>query len=354
MNINIAPTGKHCCIALYDRLILLGVTSDDKELYIRSSLDIIEGHRMFYSTLFSRDSIQVWRFSADPYSNKCVITGWKHKNVDKLRNRRIDIKDISRMAVEFRLTNESIPMMELVSDNTHDMSGVYNAPYSVQAFRQHLFNSECGKNILKEFMTGSTSPYDEEISDDELGPSTKTLMSVGTNTIEMTTDCGMSETSLYFIHQQFNQEMENNYMELMTSTFVHDRSADYIRALPILSVLVVAHVQINPIPIGLISSALDIDCLNVYNIMSNEKLLNIVHMVGTNDAEIEDYVLTQNVKCALLFRWLSSKLRAGREFYIDETVGHSYLCSMYLKYCSNKSVAVGKSHTCKCCTVILH
>ena len=344
LNINIAPTGKHCCVALYDRLILLGITSNDKELYIRSSLDIIEGHRIFYNTSFLRDAIQIWRFSSDPYSSTCGVTGWKHKNVDKLKNRKVDIKDICRMAVEFRSTNDSMPIIELCDSNEDDISVVDNVsiPYSVQAFRQQLFSTECSKNMLKEFMTGNTSTYDDELSDDELDPSTAASFSVNTSSIEMTTDGGVSENSSYFIHQQFNQEMDNNYTTLMISTFVHDRSTEYIRALPILSILSV--VQISAIPLGLISAALEIDSLSVYNIVTTEKFLNnIVSMIymETNALEVEDCVLSPNAKFPSLFRWLSSKLRAGREFYIDETIGHSYLCSMYLKYCSNKSVAVG-------------
>ena len=136
-------------------------------------------------------------------------------------------------------------------------------------------------------------------------------------------------------------------MALMTATFVHDRSIEYIRAFSILSILSVA--QTSPVPLGLIAAVLDLECINVYNILSTEKFLNIVSVVyvaSTSAVETESYVISPNAKCPSLFRWLSSKLRAGREFYIDETVGHSYLCSMYLRYCSNKSVAVGKRRLC--------
>jgi hypothetical protein len=349
MDINIASTGKHCCVALYDRLILLGVTSNDKELYIRASLDIIEGYRMFYRTTFLHDTIQIWRFIADPYSNSTVATGWKHKNIDQFKSRRIDVKDICRMAVDFRSTNNTATIMELENDSEVSVGAADGGctQYSVQTFRQHLFSSESSKNILKEFMTGNTSTYGDEQSDDELSPSTLAPFSADTSTIEMTTDGGMSENSLYFMHQQFNQEMEANYMALMTTIFVHDRSIEYIRAFSILSILSVA--QTNPVPLGLIAAVLDLECINVYNILSTEKFLNIVSVVyvaSTSAVETESYVISPNAKCPSLFRWLSSKLRAGREFYIDETVGHSYLCSMYLKYCSNKSVAVGKRRLC--------
>lgn len=32
--------------------------------------------------------------------------------------------------------------------------------------------------------------------------------------------------------------------------------------------------------------------------------------------------------------------RIGKEFWIDVSIGHNYLCALYLKYCGNKSVAV--------------
>lgn len=41
-----------------------------------------------------------------------------------------------------------------------------------------------------------------------------------------------------------------------------------------------------------------------------------------------------------LSKWLTSTApdRMGREFWIDVSIGHNFLCALYLKYCGNKSV----------------
>jgi hypothetical protein len=43
-----------------------------------------------------------------------------------------------------------------------------------------------------------------------------------------------------------------------------------------------------------------------------------------------------------ILQWLtcSSVIRTTSEFWIDISIGHNYLCSLYLKYCANKSVAI--------------
>jgi hypothetical protein len=41
-----------------------------------------------------------------------------------------------------------------------------------------------------------------------------------------------------------------------------------------------------------------------------------------------------------LAKWLTSTApeRMGKEFWIDASIGHNFLCALYLKYCGNKSV----------------
>ena len=132
------------------------------------------------------------------------------------------------------------------------------------------------------------------------------------------------------------QRENERFTKLMISLFEHENSDCFLTAKPILSIFCASQ---GPLPLGLLSSALD---------MSNETLLFLFDSYVKGMLVVEDDDEQQLVSASsediklLLSSWLclNEPGRSGNEWWIDISLGHNLLCALYLRFCGNKSVAI--------------
>jgi len=152
-----------------------------------------------------------------------------------------------------------------------------------------------------------------------------------------------------------NSQQHMLFMGCMLKLFGHD-GTDKFRS--VRSILAVLCACFKPPTLSLISAALDKEVSEVSRCMRSDFLTQFL------DFTIEDKKST--VQCKPEYRdmlhWLSGGYssssssstcgsssssscgdRMGKAFWIDSSVGHNLLCSLYLRYCGNKSVAVEHS-----------
>ena len=86
-----------------------------------------------------------------------------------------------------------------------------------------------------------------------------------------------------------------------------------------------------PPPVGLICTALDIEYNEAWSIINND-LSEILFTSGPSQILVP-YQRTMRP-------YLIDCNRIGEEFWVDAGLGHNAICSLYLRFCSNKSIAV--------------
>jgi len=134
-----------------------------------------------------------------------------------------------------------------------------------------------------------------------------------------------------------NSHQHALFMRCMLTLFGHDGTDKFRAIRNILAVLCACY---KPPTVSLISAALDKDASEVSRSMRSDLLQFL-------DMTIEDKKSAVHCKPEYkdMLHWLSScdSDRMGMPFWIDSSVGHNLLCSLYLRYCGNKSVAVEHS-----------
>ena len=131
-------------------------------------------------------------------------------------------------------------------------------------------------------------------------------------------------------------DVSANFLDFMRNIFGHDMSESFLRVKNFFAVYCAAFR--NP-SIGLISAALDIEPFVLMNLVEETHLSQIFDISREIPQSFSDDLLLQD-HLFLLKPWLISTHRVCKEFWIDSSVGHNYLCALHLKYCGNKSVSV--------------
>ena len=114
----------------------------------------------------------------------------------------------------------------------------------------------------------------------------------------------------------------------LVKIFNSEASKQFQRAKPILEVISAAF---ESPPIGLVCAALDTNYSEICEIITND-LGEMIYPSGE-----EQILLPYNRK---MKSYIADPNRAGEEFWVDSGLGHNYLCALYLRFCSNKSIAV--------------
>lgn len=150
-----------------------------------------------------------------------------------------------------------------------------------------------------------------------------------------------------------NSQQHMLFMGCMLKLFGHDGTDKFRSVRGILAVLCACY---KPPTVSLISAALDKEVSEVSRCMRSDLLSQFL------DVTIEDKKSAVHCKPEYkdMLLWLSGGSsaggggssississmgdRMGKAFWIDSSVGHNLLCSLYLRYCGNKSVAVEHS-----------
>jgi Leucine-rich repeat (LRR) protein len=118
----------------------------------------------------------------------------------------------------------------------------------------------------------------------------------------------------------------SSYLREMRYYFQHESSEKYRSVHSIF--ITILSCNLSP-PIGLIANALDLDELMISTLITNH--LSFLF-------QMSDGIISIKSEKTGLIQWLTAL--DGKEFGLDLSVGHNYLCTLYLKYCGNKSVAI--------------
>jgi hypothetical protein len=132
---------------------------------------------------------------------------------------------------------------------------------------------------------------------------------------------------------------------LLRSIFEHDQSPSFRRVAPIIATICAC---LTPPPLALLCAALEISDLLLLELLEKTGLseLFVVRDDTPDNQALDSVKLHIPVNCRehtqSTLRWMCSRepSRVGREFWIDVSMGHNFLCALFLKTCANKSVAV--------------
>ncbi len=134
-----------------------------------------------------------------------------------------------------------------------------------------------------------------------------------------------NSTQNTILHMSLNIDLQK--FSLM-KIFVSEASEKFQRAKQVLEVYCASY---EPPPVSLVSAAIDVDFNKVWDIITND-LSELIYPAGKSQALVA-YRKT-------LKKYLTDTDRIGQEFWIDARNGHNAICSLYLRFCSNKSIAV--------------
>jgi hypothetical protein len=137
------------------------------------------------------------------------------------------------------------------------------------------------------------------------------------------------------------------YMRAMMKLFKHDSSEEFRRVKKVLAIFCAA---LQPPSANLIAAALEDEMGKAAVVETFLSTLSMLFCLKS-DAESTPITIGANIDWGYaaitltsdfsgLSKWLISTApdRMGREFWIDVSVGHNFLCALYLKFCGNKSV----------------
>jgi hypothetical protein len=138
------------------------------------------------------------------------------------------------------------------------------------------------------------------------------------------------------------------YLSYLRSRYHHDNNETFLSLLSLFSVLSVCF---QPPSLPLLASTLDMNILDLEKLLRKEfsELLTIHPLsplppgsTASTPASLNSCIVVIKPEYKHFFHWLIGKnyYRLHSEFWIDPSLGHNLLCSLYLKHCSNKSVAV--------------
>ena len=145
-------------------------------------------------------------------------------------------------------------------------------------------------------------------------------------------------------------ESDFNFMRCMNKIFKHESSREFQTVRKVLAIFCAS---LQPPSASLIAAALEEEMnkacvvdifLNTLSMLFNLKCENTpVSSSGITNLSGNEWgyaVITLTEEFLGLAKWLTSTTpeRMGKEYWIDVSIGHNFLCALYLKYCGNKSV----------------
>ena len=137
------------------------------------------------------------------------------------------------------------------------------------------------------------------------------------------------------------------YMRAMMKIFKHEGSREFKSVKTVLAIFCAA---LQPPSASLIAAALEDEMgktavvelfLTTLSVLFYLKIdTDASQMTLAPSTEWGYAVISLTPEFSGLAKWLTSTApeRMGKEFWIDASIGHNFLCALYLKYCGNKSV----------------
>ena len=144
-------------------------------------------------------------------------------------------------------------------------------------------------------------------------------------------------------------ESDFNFMRCMNKIFKHESSKEFQSVRKVLAIFCAS---LQPPSASLIAAALEDEMnrtsvvdifLNTLPMLFNLKCDNNSNINSNSNIANGEWVyavISLTEQFLGLPKWLTSTApeRMGKEYWIDISVGHNFLCALYLKYCGNKSV----------------
>lgn len=284
--VQLAPSGEHVAVGLWDRLLLLCRTSEEV-FYERGVLDVLPGVRAKYAVSFLGSSMRIWRATN---SNTTGITGivlscWSHANID---------------AFDLRHQQHQL-QLQLSTEMDHHPAGgakqMPSVPVSVPAI-------PVVRMSLKAMVARLQAPPRPP-------PHPKPMLS-------------LSPSSSY------DEDDWLCFLRVMRRVFVHDRSVLFLKAKALLAVLAATF---QPPSLAMLSAALD---------ASSEAVEHMIRSELCELVAIAEVTVRFTASFHRIAHWMTSDCcwRIGGEYSVDVSAGHNLMCALYLKLSGNKSVAV--------------
>lgn len=369
-SLSISTTGKLIAVGLFDRCLLLSINTETSTIIMKGFLDIVTHLRANYHVRFTcRGQIVIWRImnskgfkmsfegtasdddevdvsqQTNTHRQDAIQLGINRDYVDNEHGSSITTwihyvdecdYDYQPMPFVIKQSNENVVMSKYAS--IHSNNGIGSSisssfeesseTFTIKLFHQQHTSKLSSHRNDKEFpfLRVSRIRSNTEFSNITQLVEQQPQQQVTTHKRDNSLLLSDEERDTYLLalmHTSFEREL--------IQRFVHGSSITYKNVIPIISIVLAA--QETP-SIGLISSCLDIDTMTV---------MERIEMYLSSIFQISNTVVSIKEGKKKFLQWLSSPIHCGNEFAIDISIGHNYLCALYLKYCGNKSVAVEHS-----------
>lgn len=418
-----SPSGRHCIVALYDRLLLVGISNsptqqhDKPSLFVRAFLDVIPDKRSQYDVSFQGNKLFIWRITSIPQPlDTCqdphkgfVVTRWIHKSVDTFEHRcRISAttsktrKETSSVASNKTPCSPSSPPPSSITTSplssrnrhttslypSHTQSHSHSHAHSPSSHTEeglsgmlplHFFSTQSHSHaVSNDFMHNSESSTNNMVSSHNVADTrfaSSSLLPHGNFSVRSTTalttletDDGtwemeeeeedevdeegalgggggdLSQEEIREVKSEDEEhEMNESYLSLLCNLCGHDGSPRWLQARPFLAAICAA-ATFQPPTMALIAAAFELDNDAMLERLQHNDVFS--HLLQLSHESVGGSpIITASSSHPSILKWLCSPCRIGEEWWIDMSQGHNHLCLLYLRYCSNKSVAV--EHSCQ-------
>jgi len=331
-------------------------------MFVKSVLDIVDGYRAIYHPIFEDNGIVIYRFMNGhsskrrrPKSFICnvfpldinnefinpgvIVTSWTHLNIDSFDIQSIDKQfknDISLSRSPDNITPSIV---------RHNLSPIFNLD---------------APNSPYEFTERESTPYKRDIEISNDGTSDKSFIVsyyyyLSNNHLDIDIDSNIDSkfdydnqlvvvnrfqqpsnniSTLYCpVYNSINYDINSEYIRFMTSQYVDDTNDNFLLIKPVIAVYAAISTY-QTATLGLVAAALDKEPSVIIDLFDNLTMKLVFNVIN-------DFIYVNDHYHNIIL-WLTSKEsnRVGKEFWIDLSIGHNYMCALHLKYCANKSVAV--------------
>jgi hypothetical protein len=373
-------------------------------MYERCSLDYFPHHYCLYSVVFHDDVIKIWRIStcdsllsstslssSSASDNTIEVTSWSHRNIDGFLHR------LSSSCSDYSSSSSFHHSSSVFSVHDQSFSSFMSSrdalPLSKEASSEMDQIQDKDGNIMNE-----SCQEGEEYDDDDINENMNFLNFNGEYIPIYPGEIMIDAEDLMMIEVEENEEQQQmeeddkvilepiesayvedmflsnypvyssclasssasdsspflstwlQYSSYLRSRYHHDNNETFLSLLSLFSVLSVCF---QPPSLPLLASTLEMNILDLEKLLRKEfsDLLSIQSLSplpstsitpASTPASLNSCIVVIKNEFKHFFRWLIGKnyYRLHSEFWIDPSLGHNLLCSLYLKHCSNKSVAV--------------
>lgn len=359
VQIRFTPSGDHLIVCLSDRVQLMKITISFDSNYVSSAfswmyerccLDLSVNRICHYFFAFQEEEITIWKVMEEEGNSHglhkeetsgILISCWTHKNIDSFLHRQAHYDTPTTSFSKLSPQNCPTGRKEAYSE-TDQVSMIHD-------FAQTMIYSEGGDDSSNSMSYGNDLLHEFDENMNFINYNGEYIPVYRESCLDISNLC------LPYSVEEFNSGDDSSclhvplpqsrglflyswtrYLRFMRSSFHHEQHPSFLQFKSLFAIIAASF---SPPSVLLVAAALECTVTEIEKIIRRD-LKDIFLLQGEGHGFI---ILRQDFHHLLKWMLGTHPMRIGGEFWIDVSIGHNLLCSLYLKHCGNKSVAVEHS-----------